>query len=180
MLTDLQKRKFAVEFLLFDHDKDGVVDRQDLQMMADNLAGQYGHADGSQEHERTRAVFDRIWEAFWAQGDADGDGRVGLSERLASMEEFTAISAEQARGFSEPVIGGLFDLLDADGDGAITADEYRRFLRANGIAGDLVEDAVSRVVSDGRLARQEYVDVMLDYYLTTDADAAANWAWGAR
>ena len=180
MLTDLQKRKFAVEFLLFDHNRDGVVERADLQLMADNLASLYDHGEGSEEHGRMRAVFDQIWDAFWAQGDADGDGRVGLTERLASMEQFISISPEQARGFSAPVISGLFEVVDADGDGSISPDEYRRFLRANGVADDLVSDAVSRVFANGQMSRDEYVDLMLDYYLETDPEAAANWAWGAR
>src|SRR5687768_7264930 len=126
MLTDFQKRKFAVEFLLFDHDKDGVVERVDLQLMADGLASQYGHAAGSQAHQRLRGVFDRIWDAFWTQGDADGDGRVNLGERLASMEEFTSIPPEAARTYADPVIGDLFEVVDADGDGFVTADEYSR------------------------------------------------------
>ena len=180
MLTNLQQRKFAIEFLLFDHNKDGVVERADLQLMADNLAAQYDHPDGSAARARLGEVFARIWEAFWSQGDTDGDDRVTLTERLTSMEQFIAISPEQARAFARPVIEGLFEVVDADGDGSITEEEYRRFLRANGIAEDLVDDAVSRVLDDGPLSGEEYVDLMLDYYLATDADHRANWAWGAR
>src|SRR5688500_14872188 len=109
MLTDVQKRKFAVEFLLFDHDKDGVVDRADLKLMAEGLAEPYGHAEASDQQAAIGGVFDRIWEAFWSVGDTDGDGRVNLTERLDSMEQFLSIPAEQARSFSAPVIGGLFE-----------------------------------------------------------------------
>ena len=89
---------------------------------------------------------------------------------------------DEAKAAATPVIGGLFDALDTDGDGYISAEEYARFLRANGAGADAVTEAVQRVLGDqdGRLSRDEYVDLMFDYYLSDDQEARANWAFAVR
>ena len=182
MLTDFQKRKVAVEFMLFDHDRDGVVERSDIETVADALADMYGWSDGSTEHSRIKSAYENIWQAFWAPTDTDGDGRVNLEERIAAGEYFASMPPEQAHGAADPVITAVFDALDGDDDGFITAEEYERFLRANQVDDHVIAEAVAKVCGDedGRISRDEYAQMMFDYYLTEDPNAKANWAYGVR
>ena len=65
------------------------------------------------------------WEMFLAGADADHSGSVDLAEfsaLWARMESSPDPIAEAART--------VFNILDADGDGIISVDEYRAFLRS--------------------------------------------------
>ena len=182
MLTDFQKRKLVVEFLLFDRDHDGVVEADDFRGVAAGLAAENGWSDGSSEATRIRAAYESLWDAFWSPADTDGDGRVNLEERFQAVAYFESMPRDEAKAAATPVIRGLFDALDTDDDGYISVEEYARFLRANGAGADAVTEAVQRVVGDqdGQLSRDEYVDLMFDYYLSDDQEVRANWAFGVR
>ena len=77
--------------------------------------------------------------AAFALADADGDGRCDVDEMMA---------AQRRSGMSEEEVRRSFDLLDSDGDGYVTRDDFAQALDeyyfsddpdapGNSIAGDL-------------------------------------------
>jgi len=59
------------------------------------------------------AGFDEAaWQAEWSAGDTDGDGRLSREEAIAG----------------NPNVAGIFDEIDANGDGYISPDEDKAAL----------------------------------------------------
>ena len=179
MLTDFQKRKLALEFLMYDADGDGVVEKEDVHTVGVELARMYGWTEGSEEFERLTTAYDDVWNVFWSPADQDNDGRVNLDERMVAGEYFVGMPEEQAREAAQPVLTAVFSAMDADNDGFISVDEWRKFLRANRIDDAAIDEALRNldVDDDGKISLDELSDMMFGYYTAQDQSDPANWIY---
>lgn len=176
MLTKLQKQKINHFFLVCDVDRDAHLTAADLDRVARNLAAARGHAEGSPPHQRVR-------ERYGAWGDAAApfmiEGRLSMRAHLAWHE---ALLADRAG--ADRVLGGIaeviFDLLDDNGDGRISSEEFASFYRAYEIAEGVAGQAFARLDrdGDGSLSREEVLAMTREFYLSDDPNAPGNWLFG--
>ncbi len=168
-MTDLLARKHAHFFNMLDKNQDQVLERADFVKFLDSLTSIRRWSPESPEYQRSREIVMSWWNAFKQAADTDDNGRV-------SCDEFTSVLAQaDVQAFAE-VANWLFDILDADGAGTISAEEYRQ-LEAAVMADDSgARDTFAKIDQDGdgRLSREEFIAVLVEYQTSKDEHAPGN------
>ncbi|GAB2827939.1 hypothetical protein GCM10022221_27810 [Actinocorallia aurea] len=118
---DGSARRSAVRFFseVLDQTGDGRLDWPDLAAMAREIASRLD-LDAAAE-DRLFAAYAAWWNELRTVLDADGDGRI-------DAHEYATATTLPGRALIH-VAEVLFDAADADGDQAITPDEYRALFR---------------------------------------------------
>lgn len=99
-----------------DENGDGVVAEADFE--AHRTAMAFGFAARRADDDRDRAVTAAEWDAWFAERDANGDGRLTVDDRPERAER-----GRHSRG-PRPDGSRLTEALDADGDGAVTRADF--------------------------------------------------------
>lgn len=178
MLSELKKNKMKKAFLLFDANHDGFVESSDIDQIIQNIANAQSADVNSDEYAGIKSTYSSFW-AVLATMDSDGDGRVSQDEWLAAMENIVQSSSQ----FDE-IIGQLrdvlFTLVDADGDGFISAREYSLWLTSYHETEDAAANAFSKLDSDGdgRISKDEMNQIVNDFFNSDDPSAPGNWLIG--
>jgi juvenile hormone diol kinase len=170
--------KFTREFESLDVDNDGFVSRADFERIADSLASALGLEPGSPKSDAIHAQY-RVWWEGVATRDMDGDGRVDLAEWLAYDEEVTS-SPETFQKVLEAGADQLFQILDFDGDGVVSLEEYTTWVGCYGASDVMVKEAFQHLAASGtgRLSRAETRERVREYYQSEDPDSPGNWLFG--
>ena len=179
MLTELQRRKLRHLFDVYDVRKNGYLERDDFEALADTAARARGHEPGSPEHEQITRDFYTRFHRMKAVADFSRDGRVAPDEWV---DFFEMVLADE-RAF-DAVVGStvelVFGLFDLDDDHVLDAAELGRLRRAFGIpAGDDDEVLVQLDTDrDGTLSVAEVRAAIGDFFRSDDPDAPANRFFG--
>jgi Ca2+-binding EF-hand superfamily protein len=115
------------------------------------------------------------WEQISAAADTDGDGRISRDEWYAFAEVLTENLrqvTEAGRDWPlEPWIRFLYGVIDANGDGLISKQEYADWLAALGLAADTDIDAAFAGFDknqDGSLSWEEFAECSRQFWMTFD------------
>ena len=178
MLTDFQKTKFVKMFNTFDVDNNGYVEQADYERIVEKLALSLKIDVGSAQYQGLRAKYMDNWEQT-ATMDKDGDGKVDVDEWLADCEA-TVGSPEQYNELIVAVANQVFDLLDLDGDGEVSSDEYATWLCAHGGSRAAAAEAFTKLDlnGDGHISREEMKILLNDFYFSDDPEAPGTWLFG--
>ena len=177
MLTNLQQRKMTRLFHVYDLDKSGYIEEYDYMRVAENFARLRGLRIGSDGYNKLRAKFAFVWEYIQKFGDVSRDKAVSLIEFLEyadSLLEGNYAAVEGSTG------SFLFELIDSDGDGQITLDEFRIFYEGYNIQ-DAVADGIFDKLdlnSDSIISAEEFAELGYDFHYSSDPDCPANWFFG--
>ena len=169
MVSEIMNKKFTRYFHLRDLDKDGFVGQQDWEQCAQNLAQIRDWEPGSPEYEDIVAKHVHIWTTFWKPADLDNDGKVSLDEYLKLTQ-----TLQKQGSFASYVIldlfGAIFDIIDRDGDGHITFQDYRRYSKAWGLDEGLAKQTFSQLdlSGDGRLSRSSFIQFNSNFFTSDD------------
>ena len=180
MLTNLQKRKLTRFFNVWDANDDGVITTEDPEQVAQNLAELQGLEPGSPEHEGFYDGFMLYQNDFVKAVDLDESGDVTLDEWLAYHEEMLQ---DEGRFKATTLISVkvMFELMDQNGDGEITLEEYGEWMKAFRIGEQGTTDKVFQKLDlneNGTLSREEVVQLTREFFYSDDPDARGNWALG--
>ncbi|MAS34969.1 MAG: hypothetical protein CL610_13250 [Anaerolineaceae bacterium] len=177
MLTELQRRKMTRLFNVFDANHNGFIEEQDYLRIAQNFARLRGLSPGSTGYQKLQAKFSFVWEYIQKFGDPDHDEFVSLPEFLVYAESVLEGQYAAVEGSTGSF---LFELIDTDGDGQITQDEFRLFYQAYGIDVALVEDIFARLDlnADSVISADEFAQLGYDFHYSDDPDCPANWFFG--
>jgi Ca2+-binding EF-hand superfamily protein len=153
MASELQRRKTAVVFTAMDADGDGFLNQADFAALAGRWTENRGLRPSSPEADRLASIMMGWWDALVAASDTDQDGRITIDEVLVVVERLAAdtrpviatamamfeaidengdgrIDAAEYRRLIETWNGtptdtdDIFPLLDMDGDGHVSEDEF--------------------------------------------------------
>ncbi|MEV6756553.1 EF-hand domain-containing protein [Streptomyces sp. NPDC051214] len=180
MIGSELRAKYTHRFHTQDTDGDGFVDRQDVAARAEMLlAGLGEQADSA----RGASVIDGA-TAYW-QGVAKLAG-IAEEGRLTEGEFVEALVRANELGtiadLLRPSVEAHVTLVDTDGDGTVSLEEFVRAQQAVGMSEDEASaafDALDRN-GDGNLTVEEWQQAVLEFYTTTDPSAPGNLVMGLR
>lgn len=180
MINDLQTRKLDRAFGHLDVDRNGAIEYQDLIDLASRLLSAFDVAPDSGKGQAVLDSFEGFWDAMLAATDLDGDRRLSPQEWRAGM---SGAFIERDGGFDQnmrPAVEAVADLLDTDGSGTLTIDEFRTMQHAFGTAAADVEAAFARIDTDGsgELTVDELVEAARQFYIGADEAAPGNSFFG--
>lgn len=185
-LTDFQRRKLLHKFNLLDIDQNGVIEYKDFHHVIEQLAEARGYGEDDPRYQRLLGSNQGLWIALQNFCDVDEDGEITTDEWL----NYHAAALYRAHEFDHLVPGfettlGAFtaflrELLDSDGDGVVTRDDYLELSRAHNID-DTEAEATFKAIDrngDGRLTLDEVSTLVRDFYLCDDPSAPGNSFFG--
>lgn len=178
MLTDLQKRKMTRLFNVYDIDGSGEIKEADYRRLIDNFAAIRGWAGGTPDYARLQSKFMFVWEYMQKFSDADRNESV-------TLDEFLAYASSLLEGNYGAIAGStgsfLFELIDEDGDGQISLNEFQMFYWGYGIEDEkIAADIFARLDldGDGILSAEEFAQHGYDFHYSDDPDCPGNWFFG--
>lgn len=160
MASDLQRRKITIVFSAMDVNGDGRLERADFEALAERWARVRGGAGA----DRVRAVMVGWWDVLSSTADrlVTVEEVLGVVDRLGSMIGQVSGTAEE-----------MFDAVDEDGDGRVSAGEFDRMIR--GWTGrEPSQDSAFALLDrdgDGLLSRDEFVRSWTEFWAGDDPDA---------
>ena len=177
MLSDLQKKKLTALFNCYDTDRNGYLEQSDYKQVADNLTEAFGLLP---KRDAFRAMLDIFWGDVQKQADLDGDGRVSHAEYLQSHE---ILLTHHKADFLENIQFAsltLVKLMDANNDGQVSKSEYTTALSAFNVNETAAQQAFAKLDRDqsGHLTLDEMIEIVQDFYLSSDPQAVGNWMVG--
>jgi len=176
MLTDVQKQKFVHQFHVMDGDKNGRLEWADFERICQNIASTRGYKDGSPQYEALMGQYRYGWEQV--KPFADGNG-VTLEKWLQHSDAILSTPGIYDT-LVRPTAGMIFDTFDLDGDQKVTLPEWREFFRCYAIDPSEADACFERYDfnGDGYVSRSELIDLVGQFYLSSDPNAAGNLLFG--
>lgn len=178
MLAEARRNRFTRVYALLDADGSGFIDAQDFMMVAERLGEARGQDAGSPAVVATAEAYRNLLVALLGvvgKGPKDG---LDPDEWLRALEDLTLETPD----FHAPLARAVFDVLDGDGTGSVTADEYRAFLAAH-LVPDL--DAVVPVAfvkldtdQDGVISREEHERNLWEFFFSDSEASPGNAVFG--
>jgi hypothetical protein len=171
MASEFQRRKIAGVFDAMDEDGDGFLEKGDFAA----LTARWTTIRGPGDHTRLAEIMMGWWATLLAASDLDRDEKVTLDEvllvvdRLGAMPEVVLATAE-----------AMFEAIDEDGDGRISAEEYRRLIEAwSGRTTDTDEIfPLLDLDGDGHLSRTEFGRLWREFWAGDDPGAPGSLVFG--
>ncbi|GAA4906390.1 Ca2+-binding EF-hand superfamily protein [Stackebrandtia albiflava] len=176
---DLLDRKFAVCFSHLDADRNGAVERSDIDRLAERLPARFGVPADAPQARAYRDGLIRFWEAVSSECDTDADGRITAEEYIRGMRAAIANPAKLEDGFRAMAEASV-RLIDTDGDDRISREEFIGSGDAFGVRRDEAEESFRLLDTDrdGHITTDELREAISQYYTGTDPDAPGNFLFG--
>ncbi|MEU8976401.1 EF-hand domain-containing protein [Streptomyces monashensis] len=144
-------------FAMMDADGDGVISADDYLSRVDRAVQATGRSEDDPLVVAARGQAHKAWGAM----DANGDGKL-------TFEEYDAwVGADKFDNVCRFALGALFDLADADGDGALGEAEFTVLRTALNNAPGNAAAAFHALDSDGdgRVRRDDYLGSIRAYVI---------------
>lgn len=179
MLTAFQKQKLPRLFAVHDLNRDGVINRVDFEEYTRRIAGLRGWGPESIEYNELLARFFMFWHGLEDIAAGKGVYDVTITEWFEYWDRilntpgvFDAVIA--------PIGRLIFTILDEDGDGSITADEYAAIYRFGGLDPAEAAAAFSQLDldRDGQLSIEEIMAHADEFFRSNDPSAPGNALFG--
>ncbi len=175
MASEFQRSKITGVFDAMDADRDGYLTEHDFAALTDRWTAIRGAAPGTPAHDLLTSIMMGWWGALRAASDTDRDDRITLDEVL--------VLVDRLGGMTDAVAGtarAMFEAIDANGDGRISAAEYHQLIEAwNGRPTDT--DEIFPLLDhngDGHLSVAEFTELWTEFWAGDDPAAPGTWVFG--
>jgi len=169
--SDLQRKKTSIVFTAMDSNGDGFLERADFEALTDRWV----HIRNGAEPGRLREIMMGWWDALRAASDHDRDDKVTVDEVLTVVQDLgTMLDLVVATAES------MFEAVDEDGDGQVSAPEYARMIHA-WTGDESPTDAVFARLDldgDGAISKSEFVRHWVEFWAGDDPDAPGAHVFG--
>ena len=181
MLTDLQKRKLMRMFNAFDQNRDGILEQQDFEQFAANLAKAFNVEVSSSAYEQLQQTLVQHWQQLQ---QVAGAGRDQVNPESWLQFYDSLLSSEETTGARlNAYMDGFYAVWDVVDPGAkgrgTTLERFKSMYRAYNLDEAVGEAAFRRMDSNGNgvLDRDEMYQRTMEFY-GDDPDAPGNWMFG--
>ncbi|UOX93157.1 EF-hand domain-containing protein [Amycolatopsis sp. FBCC-B4732] len=175
MASDFQRRKIAGIFGAMDADDDGYLTESDFRALTARWLDVRGTDGGTPEGVKLTSIMMGWWTTLRDASDRDRDGKVSLDEVLAVVDELP-----KTPGAVTGTASAMFEAVDENGDGAISAAEYHRMIEAWSGATTSTYDvfALLDTDGDGRLSHAEFTGHWYEFWAGDDPAAPGSAVFG--
>ncbi len=179
MLSALQKRKLTRYFNVLDVDANGYFEKADLDIIVSRLAEKRGIEKGTDAYNEIATGITMIWDNAREYGISKDPDKVSLADWLA--HEDVVLSTEEWReSYMKKITRDVFDLVDADGSGEISIEEYTNIMTSFGVADGIPEWSFKYLDlnGDGVISKDEFVTIVEQFHLSDDRNVPGNYLFG--
>ncbi|MEV6161240.1 EF-hand domain-containing protein [Streptomyces sp. NPDC052052] len=167
------ERKIAFRFAAFDQDGNGYIDRADFSAAAARLLAEFGTAARSDRGQALYTGAEALWQGMAGIADVDGDQRVTREEFVGGAVKRLRDSPERFAEIARPFLRAAIAVADGDGSGTAAVPAVERALRVLGASAETAALAARSLDADqdGRIAEDEAVAALADYFTVVAPDA---------
>ena len=156
-------KKMKARFAALDVDKNGLINENDIVLLAKKLAGY--REEGKDAEKR---YFDTL-KSVWSYGIGEGGQGVNEDEFVEGMKQF--VTTPDARERVNAYAAMVFGIMDADKNGVVDYDEFKQFHSASANMDDellkrLFADADTN--GDGLIQPSEMAESTAKFLLSAD------------
>ncbi|MEU5306880.1 EF-hand domain-containing protein [Streptomyces noursei] len=173
-----QVKKLERTFSALDRDKNGYLEYSDFQAIVDGIGREFGHGKDSRQLKALATAYRKLWDDLVRHADTDNDNRISKQEYIESSVR-TVDDTARFDSIVEPG-NAVFDVIDTDGDGQISEEEFARLQQVWGVtAKNAIETfRANDADGDGMLSRQELIKGIREYFASPNYDHPGNWFFG--
>ncbi len=167
MSNSVQEQRLRHRFEMWDKNGDGTIDRSDWEGEAKRILLAFGESENSPKSLALSKAYLGMWEYLAADPGVGYDGALSFAQFKDAAEK-QLLDRGQA-GFDQvlrPTISAIADLCDTDGDGQVSPQEFRRWIRAIGSDESTADAAFQRIDAngDGQLSVEELIQAVHRYH----------------
>ncbi len=179
MLTEFQKEKLPRLFAMYDSDTNGFIEQEDFVRLTQAFARVRAWQPGTEEYDALETRLLSRWQKMVQFADANRDERVSLPEWLAYVDDMLG-SEDAYEAEVRKIASTVFSVFDRDGDGKLTAEEYRESYEAMGLDKTLADDIFHRLDlnADGYISRSEHLTLIAQFFRSQNPQSPGNWVFG--
>ncbi len=179
MLTDFQAAKIPNLFNMFDSNRSGTMEQDDIVRIIDGCAAQRGWANSSPEYLEFYDTFYGLWIGITTLADKNQDDLIQLDEFLSFFDGLMQDSENYdmvVNGISQAV----FKTFDLDDDGKLSLAEYEGFYQTIGLESGLAQSVYGKLDlnSDGSISVDELTQLVDQFFRSEDPNAPGNEFFG--
>jgi Ca2+-binding EF-hand superfamily protein len=164
VINDTLKNRLELQFDKLDRDGNGYIEIADYDEAADEVCRSLGADPQSPKAQRFRTEYRSLFNRLVELLETDKDNRISREEFLAGLEGIW----DQIAGYDvlKPLSAATFDLVDQNGDGAVSLDEFSKVASAYGVPKSEYEALFRRhdKNKDGDLAANEMHEFIAEYF----------------
>ncbi|MFE9242676.1 EF-hand domain-containing protein [Nocardiopsis sp. NPDC006938] len=167
--------RFGDLFDALDTDGDQTLTWADYQRLVDRYVSGYGLDASAPRALAVQEAYESLWEMLVRASD---EGRLDRERFVGAMQE---ASEDRSRSnTAEAVAEAVFDLLDGDGDGTISQEEFLVYAKALGADEDDARTRFAHVDTDGDgiMSREEFVLSARRFLFGDDLDSPGGFVFG--
>ncbi|MBO1352080.1 MAG: EF-hand domain-containing protein [Hormoscilla sp. GUM202] len=178
MLTELQIRKWKRLFHVYDANENGVVEKADFEEIFQNIVASRNLIPGTPKYDRLYAEFMSDWELLRKDADKNNNGKIELTEWLKHGDR--RINSPEMCKINIDMANDIFELLDINGDGVISLEEYKTIFWIWRLPEELATKnfPLLDINCDGRISKEEFKILVEQFYQSDDPDAPGNLFFG--
>ncbi len=175
-MTDLQKQKILHFFNVLDNNSNGVLEKDDFELVGETMSDIIGYSDNARE----RLLLKLKAHGLFIQILRD----INKEEAELTPDEwvqfFDEVVLSKPNDYDNQSSTYLFSLFDQDGDGFIDEREYLDMFKAYGLYMSVAKKAFDKldINGDGQISGGELVKAFEDFFMSPDENAPGNWIFG--
>ncbi|WP_439943310.1 EF-hand domain-containing protein [Streptomyces sp. BBFR115] len=170
MVSSEYERRIGDRFATLDQDGNGWIDREDFNVAAKALLGEFGVTARCDKGQALYGGAEAFWQGMAGIADADGDQRITRQEFVTGAVKRLRDNPERFAEIARPFLHAALAVADTDDDGAATVVDTARALRALGVSEQTARATAAALDADGddRIGEQDVVPALARYFTVTE------------
>jgi Ca2+-binding EF-hand superfamily protein len=126
--SESRTRTLRARFQHWDRDRNGYLERSDLEEAARRVGGTFNQPADSPEQLALIESCRQLWQTLAQHADVDLDGRISQDEYVAAFNNGVMAEPGAFDDLYRAVLQDVVELADANGDGRLDEAEYLRLM----------------------------------------------------
>ncbi len=174
--TDPIALKLDQLFTATDTDRDGYVGWSDYQRIVDRYLSSYK----IDRNDRRAQALTIGYQMYWMELLRHADGQERLSKEQFRQANRAASVDTSRFNMVEGLAHAIFDVMDTNGDNAISKTEFKQYLDVWAISDPSAMDAFTELDTDGNgeISRHEFIRAIREFFYSSDLDTPGSLFFG--